>query len=78
MSGLDICWILLRQEFDFIVRDQKECENYVENHLSRLEEGGRPRCELDINYSFQDEHVLAHCMTQSLGMMTSPTFLLVT
>nr|GFA00929.1 reverse transcriptase domain-containing protein [Tanacetum cinerariifolium] len=32
-----LCWILLLQELDFNVIDTKGAENYVANHLSRLE-----------------------------------------
>nr|GEZ21296.1 reverse transcriptase domain-containing protein [Tanacetum cinerariifolium] len=32
-----LCWILLLQEFDFKVIDTKGAENYVADHLSRLE-----------------------------------------
>lgn len=36
-----ICWVLQLQEFNFVAKDRKGCENQVANHLSRLEEGGR-------------------------------------
>nr|GEZ82811.1 reverse transcriptase domain-containing protein [Tanacetum cinerariifolium] len=32
-----LCWILLLQEFDFKVIDTRRAENYVADHLSRLE-----------------------------------------
>lgn len=32
-----IQWILLLQEFDLEIRDKKESENVVADHLSRLE-----------------------------------------
>ncbi|XP_060177803.1 uncharacterized protein LOC132607738 [Lycium barbarum] len=54
-----IRWVLLLQEFDFEVKDRKGCENQVADHLSRLEEGGRPLDGLEINESFPDEQVMA-------------------
>ncbi|XP_060216833.1 uncharacterized protein LOC132644264 [Lycium barbarum] len=54
-----IRWVLLLQEFDFEVKDRKGCENQVADHLSRLEEGGRPLDGLEINESFLDEQVMA-------------------
>lgn len=38
--------------------DQKGSENTVAEHLSRLEEEGRPRDGLQINDSFPDEQLL--------------------
>ncbi|GKD51968.1 hypothetical protein Tco_1280944, partial [Tanacetum coccineum] len=32
-----LCWILLLQEFDVIIRDKKGAENLAADHLSRLE-----------------------------------------
>ncbi|GKF06557.1 hypothetical protein Tco_0037225 [Tanacetum coccineum] len=37
ISKFKIEWILLLQEFDFIIRDKKGAENLVADHLSRLE-----------------------------------------
>nr|XP_016512952.1 PREDICTED: uncharacterized protein LOC107829993 [Nicotiana tabacum] len=54
-----ILWVLLLQEFDFEVKDRKGTQNQVANHLSRLEEAGRPKGYLDINDAFPDEHILA-------------------
>ncbi|XP_070008702.1 uncharacterized protein LOC142164975 [Nicotiana tabacum] len=54
-----IRWVLLLQEFDFEVKDRKGTENQVVNHLSRLEEAGRPKEDLGINDAFPDEHILA-------------------
>ncbi|XP_070029708.1 uncharacterized protein [Nicotiana sylvestris] len=39
--------------------DWKGCENQVEDHLSRLEEEGRPRDGLEINDSFPHEQLLS-------------------
>ncbi|XP_019266541.1 PREDICTED: uncharacterized protein LOC109243974 [Nicotiana attenuata] len=54
-----IQWVLLFQEFDFEVKYRKGTENQVANHLSRLEEAGRPKEDLEINDTFSDEHILA-------------------
>ncbi|XP_059302297.1 uncharacterized protein LOC132054274 [Lycium ferocissimum] len=54
-----IRWVLLLQEFDFEVKDQKWIQNQVADHLSRLEETGVPVEELDIEDAFTDEQVLA-------------------
>ncbi|XP_075074511.1 uncharacterized protein LOC142162100 [Nicotiana tabacum] len=54
-----IQWVLLLQEFDFEVKDRKGTENQVADHLSRLEEVGRPKGDLEINDAFPDEHILA-------------------
>ncbi|XP_075076546.1 uncharacterized protein LOC142163187 [Nicotiana tabacum] len=54
-----IRWVLLLQEFDFEVKDRKGTQNQVADHLSRLEEAGRPQGDLEINDAFPDEHILA-------------------
>ncbi|XP_075074338.1 uncharacterized protein LOC142161953 [Nicotiana tabacum] len=54
-----IRWVLLFQEFDFEVKDHKGTQNQVADHLSRLEEAGRPKGDLEINDAFSDEHILA-------------------
>ncbi|XP_070026432.1 uncharacterized protein [Nicotiana sylvestris] len=54
-----IRWVLLLQEFDFEVKDHKGTQNQVADHLSRLEEAGRPKGDLEINDTFPDEHILA-------------------
>jgi len=55
-------WVLLLQEFDLEIVDRKGSENQVADHLSRLEEEGRPCDGLEINDSFPDEQLLAVSM----------------
>ncbi|XP_070004091.1 uncharacterized protein [Nicotiana sylvestris] len=52
-------WVLLIQEFDLEIVNRNGCENQVVDHLSRLEEEGRPRDGLKINDSFPDEQLLS-------------------
>lgn len=54
-----IRWVLLLQEFDFKVKDQKEYENQVADHLSRLKGGQTLKDELEIDDAFPDEKILA-------------------
>ncbi|XP_070019160.1 uncharacterized protein [Nicotiana sylvestris] len=56
-------WVLLLQEFDIEIQDYKGSENQVADHLSRLEEEGRPHDGLEINDSFPDEQFLVVSMT---------------
>nr|XP_009768428.1 PREDICTED: uncharacterized protein LOC104219438 [Nicotiana sylvestris] len=58
-----IWWVLLLQEFDFEVKDRKGTQNQVVDHLSRLEDAGRPKGDLEINDAFPDEHILAPSST---------------
>ena len=52
-----ICWILLFQEFYLEIRDKKNVENVVTDHLSRIPNS---LCnELTINEDFPDENLLA-------------------
>ncbi|XP_070003043.1 uncharacterized protein [Nicotiana sylvestris] len=57
-------WVILLQEFDLETQDRKGSENQVADHLSRLEEEGRPHDGLEINDSFPDEQLLAISMTR--------------
>ncbi|XP_070050107.1 uncharacterized protein [Nicotiana tomentosiformis] len=57
-------WVLLLQEFDLEIQDRKGSETQLEDHLSRLEEEGRPHDGLKINDSFPDEQLLAISMTK--------------
>jgi hypothetical protein len=48
-----IRWILLLQEFDLEIKDKKGVENYVADHLSKMQ-FENPQ-ELPINYSMRDD-----------------------
>ncbi|XP_033510762.1 uncharacterized protein [Nicotiana tomentosiformis] len=60
-----IRWVLFLQEFDFEVKDRKGIEIQVADHLSRLEEAGRPKEYVEINDAFPDEHLLAISSTST-------------
>ena len=51
-----IRWVLLLQEFDLEIKDNKGTENLVVDHLSQLE---GPSKEIQINDDFPDEQLLA-------------------
>ncbi|XP_070042917.1 uncharacterized protein [Nicotiana tomentosiformis] len=57
-------WVLLFQEFDIDIQDKKGSKNQVADHLSRLEEEGRPHDGLEINDYFPDEQLLALSMKE--------------
>ena len=48
--------MLLLQEFDLEIKDNKGTENLVADHLSRLE---GPRDEVQVNHDFLDKKLLA-------------------
>ncbi|XP_070057381.1 uncharacterized protein [Nicotiana tomentosiformis] len=50
--------------FDIDIQDKKGSENEVADHLSRLEENGRPHDDLEINDSFPDEQLLELSMKE--------------
>ena len=49
------------QEFDWEVRDNKESENIISDHLSRIDQDGLKRNDdgVPINEIFHDEHLLS-------------------
>ena len=51
-----IRWVLLLQEFDVEIKDNKDTENLVADHLSRLEGASD---EVQVNDDFPDEKLLA-------------------
>ena len=51
-----IRWVLLLQEFDLEIKDNKGIENLIAYHLSRLE---GTRDEVNVNDDFLDEQLLA-------------------
>ncbi|XP_019263252.1 PREDICTED: uncharacterized protein LOC109241000 [Nicotiana attenuata] len=67
-----IRWVHLLQEFDFEVKDWKGTENQVADHLSRLEEAGRPKKTLKSMMPFQMS-TYWHCLAHSL--LRKPTSL---
>ncbi|XP_070046268.1 uncharacterized protein [Nicotiana tomentosiformis] len=70
-----IRWVILLQEFDFEVKDRKGTENKVADHLSRLEEVGRLKEDLEINDAFPDEHVFAISSTSTTWYADIANFL---
>ncbi|XP_070004192.1 uncharacterized protein [Nicotiana sylvestris] len=56
-------WVFLLQEFNLKIIDQKGSENQVADHLSHLEEEGRPHDGLEINDSFPYEQLLSMSLT---------------
>ncbi|XP_070013665.1 uncharacterized protein [Nicotiana sylvestris] len=57
-------WILLLKEFDIDIQDNNGSENQVADHLSHLEEEGRPHDGLEINDYFPNEQLLAFSMKE--------------
>ena len=51
-----IRWVLLLQEFDVEIKDKKDTENLVADHLSRLE---GTRDDIPVNDEFPDEKLLS-------------------
>ena len=53
-----IQWVLLLQESDLEIRDKREVENVVADHLSRLEKGNDIEEPIEIDEYFPDEQML--------------------
>ena len=51
-------WILLLQESNLVIKDKKGCENYVADHLSRLNNTEVTSEEEEILKEFPDERLL--------------------
>ncbi|XP_070001761.1 uncharacterized protein [Nicotiana sylvestris] len=63
-NGIEVDKAKKEQEFDIDIQDRKGTKNLVADHLSRLEEDGRPHDGLEINDSFPDEKILAISMKE--------------
>ena len=55
-----IRWVLLLQEFNFYVKNRKDCEHKVVNHLSKLETAKKQHSEHEIDHTFPNELVFSH------------------
>ncbi|XP_070022083.1 uncharacterized protein [Nicotiana sylvestris] len=70
-------WVLLLQEFDLEIVDRKGSENQVADHLSRLEEEGKPRDGLKINDSFPDKQLLSVSVNSMPWFVDVANFLMI-
>ena len=50
-----IIWVLLLQEFDLQIKDEKGNDNVIANHLSRIKKATKDEEEIEIQKKFPDE-----------------------
>ena len=50
-------WVLLLQEFDIEIKDKKESDNVIADHLSRIKSIVEGKRGLEIDESFPDEQL---------------------
>ena len=50
-----IIWVLLRQEFDLEIKDKKDCDNVIVDHLLRVEKTIVKEEEIEVAENFSDE-----------------------
>ena len=64
-----IHWVLLLQEFDLEIKDKKGTENFIVDHVSRLENPTLPKESTEIKEAFPDEQLFAITSQQDPSML---------